>query len=99
MITIQNIIDWSKPHPAYPDKARQTIIYDDKVYFSIVGGTQGLYGDFEEDFEVAIMTTNEKEFVTKFFFPEGNDDVIPYMKVEDLEKLLNDTFSKGFQVQ
>lgn len=99
MITIQNIIDWSKPHPANPDKARQTVIFDDNVLFSVVGGSQGLYGDFQDDFEVAIMTSDKKDFITKFFYPEGNDDVIPYMKPEDLLVLVNNIFRKGFQVQ
>lgn len=99
MITIQNIIDWSKPHPSNPDKARQTVICDDKVLFSVVGGAQGLYGDFKEDFEVAIMTEDRKDFITKFFYPEGNDDVIPYMKPEDLEVLVNNIFRKDFQVK
>ena len=99
MITIQNIIDWSKPHPANPDKARQTVIFDDNVLFSVVGGSQGLYGDFVEDFEVAVMTPDKKDFITKFFFPEGNDDVIPYMKASDLEEMINNILRKGFQVQ
>lgn len=96
MITIKNIIEWSKPHPL--DGGKMTRIYNDEIEFSIVGGRSGLYGDFENDFEVAIIDKKSGDFITKFFYPEGSDDVIGYMKLEDVEKLVNQVFGKGFQV-
>ena len=39
-----------------------------------------------------------KVFVTKFFYPEGGDDIIGYMKSEDVVKLANQVLGKGFQV-
>jgi len=96
MITIENIIEWSKPHPL--DGGRITRIHNDEIEFSIVGGRSGLYGDFENDFEVAVIDRKNGEFVTKFFKPELSDDVIGYMKKEDLEEFVNQIFKKGFQV-
>jgi hypothetical protein len=96
MITVENIIEWSKPHPL--DGGRMTRIHNDEIEFSIVGGRSGLYGDFIDDFEVAVIDKKNGEFVTKFFKPELNDDVVGYMKKEDLEEFVNQIFKKGFQV-
>ena len=96
MITIKDIIEWSKPHPL--DGGKMTRLYNDEIEFSIVGGRSGLYGDFENDFEVAIIDRKSGDFITKFFYPEGSDDVIGYMKLEDVEKLVNQVLGKGFQV-
>lgn len=99
MITIKNIIDWSNPHPAATG-GRHTNIGNDKIEFSIVGGARGLYGDFVNDFEIAIRDKENGEFITKFFYPDANDDVIGYMSGEDLEGLLNKVFKeKDFQVR
>ena len=49
-------------------------------------------------FEVAIIDKKSGDFITKFFYPEGSDDVIGYMKLEDVEKLVNQVLGKGFQV-
>ena len=49
MITIENIIEWAKPHPL--DGGKMTRIHNDEIEFSIVGGRSGLYGDFENDFD------------------------------------------------
>jgi hypothetical protein len=96
MITIKDIIEWSKPHPL--DGGKMTRLYNDEIEFSIVGGRSGLYGDFENDFEVAIIDKKSGDFITKFFYPEGSDDVIGYMKLEDVEKLVNQVLGKDFQV-
>jgi len=96
MITIKDIIEWSKPHPL--DGGKMTRLYNDEIEFSIVGGRSGLYGDFENNFEVAIIDKKSGDFITKFFYPEGSDDVIGYMKLEDVEKLVNQVLGKGFQV-
>jgi len=99
MITVKNIIDWSKPHAAAIG-GRHTNIGNDKIEFSIVGGARGLYGDFVNDFEIAIRDKENGEFITRFFYPYANDDVIGYMSGEDLESLLNKVFKeKDFQVR
>jgi hypothetical protein len=98
MITVENIIDWSKPHPLGGGKI--TRLYNKEIEFSIVGGRSGLYGDFINDFEVAILDNKNGEFITKFFYPEANDEVIGYMKGKDLEELVNKVFRKDdFQVR
>ena len=96
MITIENIIEWSKPHSL--KGGRMTRIHNNEIEFSIVGGTSGLYGDFKDDFEVAVIDRKKGNFVTKFFKPESKDDVIPYMGKKDLEEFVNQMFQKGFQV-
>lgn len=96
MITVENIIEWAKPHPL--DGGKMTRLYNDEIEFSIVGGRSGLYGDFINDFEIAIIDKKSGDFITKFFYPEGSDDVIGYMKSEDVEKLVNQVLGKGFQV-
>ena len=99
MITIQNIKDWSKPHRSCSG-AHHTRIANNAVEFSIVGGGTGLYGDFENTFELAIFDVESGDFMTRFFYPEGGDDVIPYMRGEDLETLVNKLIkNKDFQVR
>ena len=97
MITIENITEWSKPHPI--DGGKMTRVYNDEIEFSIVGGRRGLYGDFENTFEVAILDRNTGDFKTRFFKPELNDDVVPYMNKDEMIELLNKVLHKGFQVR
>ena len=99
MITVQDIINYSKPHPNGSEGARQTRLFNDTIEISIVGGAKGLYGDFESDFEAAIFDRATNEFVTKFFYPDANDDVIGYMEGEKLVQLIEQIFAKGFQVR
>lgn len=86
MITVENIIEWSKPHPKSP--GRHTRLTNKKIEVSIVGGAHGLYGDFKKDFELAVFDYKTRDFVTKFFF-EGGNDVMAYMKGEDVVNFLN----------
>jgi len=99
MITIEDIIKLSKPH-ASAVGGRMIRIGNDNVEFSIVGGARGLYGDFINNFEMAIFDTQTGEFVTKFFYPDAGGDVVGYMSGEDLEDLLNKVLKdKDFQVR
>jgi len=99
MITIKDIINLSKPHPVV-EGGRALLIGNDNVEFSIVGGARGLYGDFINDFEVAIFDKENGEFVTKFFYPEASDDVIGYMSGKSVESLINKVLKdKDFQVR
>lgn len=99
MITVQNIIEWSRPHPNHLEGARMIRIYNDEIEASIVGGARGLYGDFVEDFELAVFDRKTNEFMTRFFFPERQDDVVGYMSGQKLVNFLNQVFQKGFQVR
>lgn len=78
--------------------ARQTVLKDDNVVLSIVGGTSGLYGDFEKDFEVAILDKNSRDFVTKYYVSDASDDVLAYQDSKQVEYIANLLFKKGFQV-
>lgn len=99
MITIENIIEWSKAH-SIGDGARRTVISNKAVEFSIVGGAKGLYGDFKDTFEVAIFDVESGDFMTRFFYPDGSDDIIPYMNGKELESLVNQLIKdKDFQVR
>jgi hypothetical protein len=98
MITIKNIIDWSKPHEVSIG-GRHTKISNGDIMFSIVGGANGMYGDFINVFELAIFDKRTGNFLTNFFYPEANSDVIGYMSGEEIEVLLNKVFrDKDFQV-
>lgn len=97
MITTQDIINYSKPHGTHPT-ARHTRISDGRIELSIVGGAWGLYGDFVDTFEIAIFDVNTREFVTKHFFSESNDDVLAYLSKEELEEKVNFLFKDNFQV-
>ena len=97
MITIENIIEWSKPHPL--EGGKMTRLYNEEIEFSIVGGRSGLYGDFVDDFEVAVLDRKTGDFRTKFFKPELSDDVIGYMPKDDMIQMLNQILKTGFQVR
>jgi hypothetical protein len=97
MITIKDIIDGSKPHPL--DGGKMTRLYNDEIEFSIVGGRSGLYGDFENDFEVAILDRKTGDFRTRFFKPELSDDVVGYMPKNDVVEFVNQILGKSFQVR
>jgi len=97
MITVENIIEWSKPHPL--EGGKMTRIYNDEIEFSIVGGRSGLYGDFENDFEVAILDRKTGDFRTRFFKPELSDDVVGYMPKDEVVQFLNQILGKSFQVR
>jgi hypothetical protein len=58
-----------------------------KYVVSIVGGKQGLYGDFETTFEIAIIENSSGNFVTKLFC--GGADVMSYRSGEEVEGILN----------
>jgi len=98
MISIDYIQDNSKPLGVLGGK--RITFYNDKYILSIVGGAMGLYGDFEENFEVAIIDPQTGNFITKLFYPDNSDDVIPYLSEEKVEKILNTLFKEGgFQVR
>ena len=101
MITIEDIKKWSKPHPlanviSIKDRSggKMSRFGNKKIEFSIVGGSTGLYGNFVDTFEVAIFDVETKNFVTKFFYPEASDDVIPYMESSEVEKLVNSVIKR-----
>lgn len=98
MITIEEIKSYSRKHYLSDnDEGRITQLGNNKIVLSIVGGFNGVYGDFQNDFEVAIIDKKSGEFVTNFFLPYQKD-VIEYMKIDELVELVNKLFQNGFQV-
>ena len=97
MITIDDIKKWAKPHPNTKFRGgtgKQTRFGNNKIEFSIVGGDDGLYGDFDNTFEVAIFDVESRNFITKFFYSETTDDVIGWMSSEGVEKLVNSVIKR-----
>jgi hypothetical protein len=86
-VTIEQIIDMAEPHSLVGGK--RTIIEGKRFILSIVGGRAGLYGDFIDNFEVAIIDKNTKEFVTKLFEPQATDDVMGYVSSEKVVEMAN----------
>lgn len=86
-VTIEDIISISESHG--PLGGKRSILDLGEYKISIVGGRQGLYGDFIDTFEVAIIDNNTHEFITRNFVSEANDDVLPYMSSEDVVNLIN----------
>jgi hypothetical protein len=84
--TWKDIFKGSKEH--LTGEGRQRIIFIGKLTVSIVGGRPGLYGNFFDTFEVAILDTM-RDFVTKEVLPEYKDDVIPYATTEEVVNILN----------
>lgn len=98
MITIVDIKKWSKPHPL--GRGKITSISNKSIKLSIIGGDRAFYGDFITTFEVAVIDKESGDFITRFFYPEGLDDVISYMGERELETLANQLFkSNDFQVR
>jgi hypothetical protein len=93
-LTKEHIINNSKPHglalsglPNYSN-ARQ---YTEKIgnyTLSIVGGCSGLYGNFKNTFEVALIDDNTGEFVTgKFSSSAKSDDVLGHANIDEINDL------------
>jgi hypothetical protein len=98
MITYNDILVNSTDH--YSVGGKITVLKNEKFILSIVGGTSGLYGDFVDDFELAVIDTTTKEFITRIFFSESNDDVMAYVPKERMVEIVNILFKEPcFQVR
>ena len=96
MTIIEKIIAMSEPHG--DGSGSRTVLKSKKYLLSIVGGRQGLYGDFKTDFELAIIDPLTNDFITKLIFPEMNDDVMAYVPAERVEEIVNMLFpNQSFQ--
>ena len=69
-------------------EGKQVRLVRNGVIISIVGGRPGLYGDFVNTFEVAVMDSNGN-FITKHYFPDHHDDVIGYISREELPNIVD----------
>lgn len=89
-LTLDYIIKHSKPHPiSRMDDREDARMFQKKIgnyTLSIVGGSQGLYGDFKNDFEVALIDDDTNEFVTGKFCKRG-DDVLAYADIDEINEI------------
>lgn len=85
MYTWKDIFKNATEHPLGNGAMQSTIQIKDYL-ISIVGGSNGLYGNFFDTFEVAIIKNGD--FVTNDILKNG-DDVCGYMGIEEVVNLLN----------
>ena len=88
-LTVEHIIKNSKPHPTAHIRGGNARMYREFVgdyILSIVGGGEGLYGDFKEDFEVALLDHDTGDFVTGSYSTRG-DDVMGYATIDEINKI------------
>jgi hypothetical protein len=91
-LTKEHIIKNSKPHGMALSgigeykNARQYVETIGDYTLSIVGGCSGLYGDFKNTFEVALIDETNGEFVTGKYSSKG-DDVLGYADIDDVNEI------------
>lgn len=90
-LTIEHIIKNSKPHPTSLmggeyKSARQYVEQVGDYTLSIVGGGQGLYGNFKNSFEVALIDNVNGDFVTGKYSSKG-DDVLGWAGIDDINEI------------
>lgn len=93
-LTKEYIIQNSKPHSlalsglgSYKN-ARQFIENIGDYTLSIVGGADGLYGNFKNTFEVALIDNESGDFVTgKYISSDRFDDVMGYATIDEINEL------------
>ena len=92
MITYEDIVEKSIQHPVRTSSGRAVRFETPIIIVSIVGGSPGLYGDFDNNFEIAIIDKETGKFMSGFFYPEYVDstgDVMPYVSRENTLMILN----------
>ena len=98
MITVQDIIDWARPH-RLGNGMKHLRIGNDNVEFSIIGGGDGSYDDFVKTFEVAVFNLDNDDYMTTFFFPDS-ETVAQYVSGDELIEIINQLNKKNdFQVR
>ena len=89
-LTLKHILKNSKPHPLSQVKgnenARQYKEQMGDYLLSIVGGGVGLYGDFKNTFEVALIDTTNDEFVTDMY-SKSEGGVLGYASLDEINEL------------
>ena len=88
-LTAEHIIKKSKPHPTAIVREGDARIYREEIgdyILSIVGGGQGLYGDFKNTFEVALIDSTTGDFVTGAYSKRG-DDVLGWASIDEVNEL------------
>jgi hypothetical protein len=86
LLTPEILMSEAKVHPL--GKGYQYTENIGDYTLSIVGGTNGLYGDFINDYEVALIDNTDGRFVTGFYGPKGETDgVMSYATIDEINQL------------
>jgi hypothetical protein len=88
-LTAEHIIKNSEPHPTASMRGGDARTYREEIgdyILSIVGGGQGLYGDFKNTFEVALIDSTTGDFVTGAYSKRG-DDVLGWASIDEINEL------------
>ena len=90
-LTKTYIIKNSRPHPisikgGVYENARQYVEQVGDYTLSIVGGGQGLYGNFKNSFEVALIDNTNGNFVTGKYSSKG-EDVLGWAGIDDINEI------------
>jgi hypothetical protein len=100
-LTKTYIIKNSRPHPisrngGVYENARQYVEQIGEYSLSIVGGCRGLYGDFRNTFEVALIDESTGKFVTgKYSSSTKSDDVLGHATIDEINDLYFNIPRKG----
>lgn len=90
--TWKDIFKNSKEHPVGGGGRCSNFLFS-KYRVSVVGGRQGLYGNFFDTFELAIIDEDTREFVTGELLngvvERTGTDVYGYLELEEVVKILN----------
>lgn len=91
MITFEEVLKKSQPHPM--GEGRMVRYETPHLTISIVGGVSGLYGDFDETFEVALIDKKSGDFISDALYSEYCDSdgqIMPYITREQMLKVVNE---------
>lgn len=91
MITFEQVLEKSQTHPM--GEGRMVRYETPQLIISIVGGRVGLYGDFNESFEMAIIDKKSNDFISDKLYSEYCDSsgqIMPYVTREQMLKVVNE---------
>lgn len=83
-VTITDVLNKKKRRPF---GGFESFFEFEKYSVLIMGGDDGLYGDFIETFEVSIINNKTNNFETKLFC--GGKSVMKYVSCGEVENVLN----------
>lgn len=85
--TWEDVFKKSKVHPI--GEGRQSVFEIGDLTVSIVGGRDGLYGNFFTTFELAVIDKNSNFVTNSVLEKKGEDDVLGYLELDEVVDILN----------